>query len=92
MTTPKASTPRDTSADVQERMDAHDRAMSPVAKLEPQSSLTASARAMALARLRDEDPDADDDVIEERLRAPIWPPELHRAFFAARRQWLLERA
>jgi hypothetical protein len=92
MTTPKASTPRDTSADVQERMDTYYRAMSPLAKLELQASLTASAMAMARARLRHDEPDADDDTVEERLRALIWPAALHQAFFAARRQWLQEQA
>jgi hypothetical protein len=91
MTTARARISRDTSADVQERMDAHYRAMSPLAKLELQSSLTASATAMARARLQSDDPDADEDVIEERLRALIWPPALHQAFFAARRRWLQEQ-
>ena len=82
---------RDTSLDVQERMDTHYRTMSPGQKVALIASLTASVDAMARARLRREDPTADADTIEERLRALLWPAGLHRAFFTARRRWLAEQ-
>jgi hypothetical protein len=75
----------DTTADVEARMDAHYRAMSVAEKVALMASLQRTVCTLARARLRREAPDATDDEIEERLRALWWPPELHRAFFAARR-------
>lgn len=83
---------RDTSLDVQERMDAYYRTMTPGQKVALVASLTASVDAMARARLRREDPSADAEAVEERLRALLWPTALHRAFFAARRRWLAEQS